>query len=60
MPAFIRNIGLTEIIIIGVILVVLFGGKKFREFSRGMGESTKELKKIKKEIKKEINKEEVN
>ena len=46
---FIKNIGLTEILIIAVILVILFGGKKFKELSRGLGESTKEAKKVKKE-----------
>lgn len=45
-----QNIGTTEIIIIGVILLVLFGSKKIVEFARGLGESTKELKKAGKEL----------
>jgi len=44
------NIGTTEIIIIGIVLLVLFGGKKMIEFSRGLGESTKELKKVGREL----------
>ena len=40
-----QNIGTTEIIIIAVVLMVLFGAKKLPEFARGLGESGKELKK---------------
>lgn len=40
-----KNIGTTEIIIIAVILLVLFGGKKLPELGRGLGESIRELKK---------------
>jgi sec-independent protein translocase protein TatA len=44
------GIGTTEIIIIGVVLVLLFGSKKIVELARGLGESSKELKKVKKEF----------
>jgi sec-independent protein translocase protein TatA len=47
---FLNNIGSTELIIIGVILLVLFGGKKLSELARGLGESGRELKNIKKEM----------
>lgn len=47
---FLGNIGSTEIIIIAVVLLVLFGGKKVNEFARGIGEAGKELKKAKKEF----------
>ena len=40
-----RNIGTTEIIIIAVILLVLFGGKKLPELGRGIGDAIKEFKK---------------
>ena len=43
------NIGTTELIIILVILVLLFGGKKIPEFIRGVGEAVKEFKKASKE-----------
>jgi len=47
---FVKNIGLTEIIVIAVILILLFGSKKIKELSRGLGESSKELKRVKKEF----------
>lgn len=47
---FLNNIGSTELIIIGVILLILFGGKKLSELARGIGESGRELKKVKKEM----------
>ena len=47
---FIKNIGLPEIIIIGVLLLIFFGGSKIKELSRSLGESAKELKKVKKEL----------
>jgi sec-independent protein translocase protein TatA len=45
-----QNIGTTEIIIIAVVLMVLFGAKKLPEFARGLGESGRELKKASKEL----------
>lgn len=45
-----RNIGTTEIIIIAAVILLFFGGKKLKELARGLGESTKELKKVKKEL----------
>jgi sec-independent protein translocase protein TatA len=54
---FIRNIGAPELIIILIVIVVLFGGKKLRELARGLGESTKEAKKLKEEVRKTIKKE---
>lgn len=40
-----KSIGATELIIIAVILLVLFGGKKLPELGKGIGESIKEFKK---------------
>ena len=45
------NIGSTEIIIIAVVLMILFGAKKLPEFARSLGESGRELKKASKEFK---------
>lgn len=45
-----NNIGSSELIIVAVVLLFLFGGKKLPEFARGLGEATKELKKAKKEF----------
>lgn len=50
-----KNIGTTEIIIIAVVLLVLFGGKKLPELARGLGESGRELKKAKKELESSLN-----
>lgn len=44
------NIGSTEIMVIAVVLLILFGGKKLPELARGLGEAGKELKKAKKEM----------
>jgi sec-independent protein translocase protein TatA len=40
-----RNIGSTELIVIFVILLVLFGGKKLPELGRGIGDAIREFKK---------------
>lgn len=40
-----RGIGTTELIVILVILLILFGGKKLPELGKGFGEAIKELKK---------------
>ena len=44
-----QGIGTTEILIILLILVAVFGSKKILELARGAGEATKELKTIKKD-----------
>ena len=43
------NFGSTEMLIVVLILVLLFGGKKIPEFIRGLGEAIKEFKKASKE-----------
>ena len=45
---FLKNISPTEIIIIGLIVVVLFGGKFATKLGKLGGESFKEIKNIKK------------
>ena len=44
-----QNIGSTELIIVSVILLVLFGGKKLPELSRGIADSIREFKKATRE-----------
>lgn len=39
-----QQLGTTELIVIAVILLVLFGGKKLPELGKGLGEAIKELK----------------
>ena len=31
------NLGFQELLIIGVVILVMFGGRKFPEFKRGLG-----------------------
>lgn len=46
-----QSIGVNEWLIIGLIVVLLFGGKKLPELFRGLGESVREFKKASKETK---------
>lgn len=43
--AFIEGIGGPEMIMILILVLVMFGGKKLPEFARGLGKSMKEFKK---------------
>lgn len=40
-----QNIGITEIIIVAVVLIILFGGKKLPELAKGIAEAIKEFRK---------------
>ena len=44
-----KNIGTTEIIVIAILIIVLFGGKKIPELMRGIGQSIKEFRKASRE-----------
>ena len=48
------NLGAAEATIIGIVLLVFFGSKKLNELARGLGESTKEIKKVQEEYKKAV------
>ena len=39
-----QSIGTTEWIVIGLIVLILFGGKKIPEFFKGVAEAVKEFK----------------
>ncbi|MDO8503825.1 MAG: twin-arginine translocase TatA/TatE family subunit [bacterium] len=52
---FLSNIGTTELIIIALVLLFLFGGKKLTELARGAGETGRELKKVKREFQATLN-----
>jgi twin arginine-targeting protein translocase, TatA/E family len=43
-----QNIGLTEILLILVVVVLLFGGRKIPELMKGIGQGMKEFKKASK------------
>ena len=44
-----QSVGPTEIIVVAVVVLLLFGGKKIPEFFRGLGEAVKEFKKASKD-----------
>lgn len=48
-------LGGQEIIIIAIIVLVLFGGKKIPELMRGLGKGVNEFKKAKNEVMEEVN-----
>ena len=60
---FLGNVGTTEIIIIALVVVLLFGGKKIPELMGGIGKGVRSFKKgmneIEEEISKEVDKKEV-
>lgn len=45
--SFLQSIGTIEVVVVAILLVVLFGGKKIPEFVRGLAQSVRELKKAK-------------
>ena len=54
-PLFFQNLGSTEIIIIALVILLLFGGKKIPELMRGLGKGVSQFKKGMKDIEEEIN-----
>ena len=46
-----QSIGVTEWLIIALIVVLLFGGKKIPELFKGLGEAIREFKKASKDSK---------
>lgn len=52
---FLGNIGTGEIIIVALVVLLLFGGKKIPELMKGIGKGVKSFKDGMKDIEKEIN-----
>lgn len=52
--AFIGSLGTTEIIMIFVVILLLFGAKKLPELARGIGKSMGEFKKAREDFEREI------
>jgi len=48
-------LGTTEIVIICIMVLVLFGGKKLPELARGLGKGLREFKNASRDIKQEVN-----
>jgi sec-independent protein translocase protein TatA len=51
---FMGNLGFQEILIIAVVVLVLFGGRKIPEFMRGLGKGIREFNDAKSNVKKEL------
>lgn len=47
-------LGFNEILIIGIIILLLFGGKKIPELMRGLGRGVREFNDAKSNVKREI------
>ncbi|MBO5194724.1 MAG: twin-arginine translocase TatA/TatE family subunit [Bacteroidales bacterium] len=54
-PLFLGNIGTGEIVIIALVVLLLFGGKKIPELMKGLGKGVKSFKDGMKDIEKELN-----
>ena len=48
------NLGFQELLIIGVVILVMFGGRKIPEFMKGLGKGISDFKDAKNNVKKEI------
>jgi sec-independent protein translocase protein TatA len=53
-PVLLGVLGTQEIIIIGIIILLLFGGRKIPELMRGLGRGVREFNDAKTNVKKEI------
>lgn len=52
---FLGNIGTGEVILIGLVVLLLWGGKKIPELMKGLGKGVKSFKEGLNEIEKDIN-----
>ena len=48
------NLGFQDLLIIGVVILVMFGGRKIPEFMKGLGKGIREFNDAKNNVKKEI------
>ncbi|WP_153796858.1 Sec-independent protein translocase subunit TatA/TatB [Foetidibacter luteolus] len=48
------NLGFQEILLIAVVVLVLFGGRKIPEFMKGLGRGIREFNDAKNNVKKEL------
>ncbi len=49
------NIGISEFLIIAVVILLLFGSKKIPDFAQGLGKGIREFKKAVKDVEGDIN-----
>ncbi len=57
---FLGNLGAGEIVIIALVVLLLFGGKKIPELMKGLGKGVKSFKDGMNEIEKDINEDKTN
>ena len=55
-PLVFGSVGMPEVIIIAIIILLLFGGKKIPELMKGLGKGVKSFKEGMNEVSNEINK----
>ena len=48
------NLGFPELILIGLVILVLFGAKKIPELAQGLGKGIKEFRKAMKDVHEEV------
>ena len=48
------NLGMQEILLIGMFVLIFFGAKKIPEFMKGMGKGVREFKDAMSDVKKEV------
>lgn len=51
---FLGNMGMQEILLIGLFVLVFFGAKKIPDFMKGLGKGVREFKDAVKDVKKEV------
>jgi sec-independent protein translocase protein TatA len=51
---FMGSFGFQEFLVIGIVVLILFGGKKIPEFMRGLGKGIREFNDAKNNVKREI------
>ena len=49
------NLGPWEIVLVVLVIIILFGGKKIPELARGLGKGLREFRKTTKDLKDEVN-----
>ena len=49
------SLGPWEIVLVVLVIIILFGGKKIPELARGLGKALKEFRKTPKDLKDEVN-----
>lgn len=54
MVLFLGGVGFNEMLLIGMVVLILFGAKKVPEFMKGLGKGVREFKSALSDVKKEV------